>query len=121
MRDIELACDPNAPEKYDGDMNSLYKRVQKVLNLEATRADINGSLKQVLSGLSSVVAGIASARNRMSDAHARSYKPSKHHAVLVVNSAKTLANFLYDTKEYQSARKPNNVTNGDEGHASDSS
>ncbi len=108
MCDIEIACDPNAPTKYDGDMNKLYKRVQKILKLEATRADIDGALKQVLSGLSSVIAGIASARNSMSDAHARSYKPSKHHAVLVVNSAKTLANFLYDTKEYQSAKKPNN-------------
>ena len=101
MRDIEIALDSDAPQKYDGDMVKLYKRVQKVLNLEPSRRDIDSPLKQVLSGLNSIISGVAAIRNRMSDAHVRSYKPSKHHAVLVVNSAKTMANFLYDTKEYQ--------------------
>ncbi len=100
MRDI-IALDSDAPQKCDGDMMKLYKRVQKVLNLESSRPDIDSPLKQVLSGLNSIISGIAAIRNRMSDAHVRSYKPSKHHAVLVVNSAKTMANFLYDTKEYQ--------------------
>lgn len=104
MRDIEIAIDLHAPKKYDGDMMKLYKRVQKLLNLAPSRSDIDGPLKQVLSGLNSIISGVAAIRNRMSDAHARSYKPSKHHAVLVVNSAKTLANFLYDTKEYQSLK-----------------
>ncbi|WP_197442225.1 abortive infection family protein [Thalassoglobus polymorphus] len=108
MRDIEIEIDPNAPKKYDGDMVKLYKRVQKLLNLEPGRSDIETPLKQVLSGLNSVISGIAALRNRMSDAHARTYKPSKHHAVLVVNSAKTMANFLYDTKEYQAVRESKN-------------
>lgn len=107
MRDIEIALDANAPQKYDGDMVKLYKRIQKLLKLEPSRPDIDGPLKQVLSGLTGVICGLAAIRNRMGDAHARSYKPSKHHAVLTVNSAKTLANFLYDTKEYQ-ALKPAN-------------
>ncbi|UJB70367.1 abortive infection family protein [Acaryochloris sp. 'Moss Beach'] len=104
MLDIESTLDSDVPEKYDGDMVKLYKRVQKILYLEPSRKDIDSTLKQVLSGLVNIISGIAASRNRMSDAHVRSYKPSKHHAVLVVNSAKTLANFLYDTKEYQSLK-----------------
>lgn len=104
MREIELALDTDAPQKYDGDITKLYNRVKKVLNLEPKRPDIDNKLKQVLSGLISIVSGVATIRNNMSDSHVRSYKPSKHHAVLVVNSVKTLANFLYDTKEYQSLR-----------------
>lgn len=101
MRDIECALDSDAPKEYDGNMVKLYRRVQKILNLEPSRPDIDAPLKQVLSGLNSIINGLATIRNCMSDAHVRSYNPSKHHAVLVVNSAKTLANFLYDTKEYQ--------------------
>ncbi len=104
MRDIEIGLDSDAPKKYDGDMVKLYKRVEKLLNLEPSRPDIDRPLKQVLSGLNSIISGLAAIRNRMSDAHVRSYKPSKHHAVLVVNAAKTLANFLYDTREYQSLK-----------------
>ncbi|MFN5240162.1 MAG: abortive infection family protein [Aphanizomenon sp.] len=37
----------------------------------------------------------------MSDSHVISYKQSEHHARLAVNSAKTLCNFLFNTKEYQ--------------------
>ncbi|QDT27856.1 hypothetical protein Enr10x_31910 [Gimesia panareensis] len=104
MRDIEIALDADAPKKYDGNMVKLYQRVQRGLNLEPSRPDIDNPLKQVLSGLSSIIGGVAAIRNRMSDAHVRSYKPSKHHAVLVVNAVKTLANFLYDTQEYQSLK-----------------
>ena len=43
-------------------------------------------------------------RNRMGDAHVRVYKPSRHHAKLAVNAAKTLLDFIYDTFEYQKER-----------------
>ena len=39
--------------------------------------------------------------NKMSDAHAAGYKASKHHAKLAVNSAKTFADFIFDTYSYQ--------------------
>lgn len=101
LLEIERDIDKNHPE-FDGDVTKLYKRVQKNLNLEpsAISADAT-SLKQVLSGLSNIVLGIAGLSNRMGDRHARTYKPEKHHAVLVVNSAKTLVNFLFETKQYQ--------------------
>ncbi|PUE62876.1 hypothetical protein B9Z45_02085 [Limnohabitans sp. 2KL-17] len=97
---IEADLDANALGN-DGDLVKLFNRVRKLLNLDPSRQDISESLKQVLSGLSSIINGLAAMRNRMSDAHGVAYKPSRHHAKLAVNSAKTLADFLFDTVSYQ--------------------
>jgi hypothetical protein len=40
----------------------------------------------------------------MSDAHARQYRPHRHHAKLAVNAAKTVVDFLQDSFEYQQER-----------------
>jgi len=97
---IEADLDPNALGN-DGDLVKLFNRVRKLLNLDPSRQDINDSLKQVLSGLSNIINGLAAMRNKMSDAHGVAYKPSRHHAKLAVNAAKTLADFLFDTMSYQ--------------------
>jgi hypothetical protein len=97
---IEDDLDPNAIGN-DGDLVKLFNRVRKLLNLDPSRKDISDSLKQVLAGLSSIINGLAAMRNKMSDAHGVVYKPSRHHAKLAVNSAKTLADFLFDTMSYQ--------------------
>ncbi|MPT00346.1 MAG: hypothetical protein E2581_17845 [Pseudomonas sp.] len=97
---IEADLDPNALGN-DGDLVKLFNRVRKLLNLDPSRQDINESLKQVLSGLSNIINGLAAMRNKMSDAHGVAYKPSRHHAKLAVNAAKTLADFLFDTMSYQ--------------------
>ena len=55
----------------------------------------------VLDILNSIVTGLSGLRNKMSDAHVASYKPSKHHAKLAVNSAKTIADFLFDSIKHQ--------------------
>jgi len=98
--EIERKCADSTTE-YNGDLLRLFRRVQKHLNLNPAREDIDSALKQVLSGLVSVVSGLAGLRNKMSDAHVRSYKPSKHHAMLVANASKTVVNFLYGTYDYQ--------------------
>lgn len=98
--EIEKHISPNPPQ-YDGDLIKLNKRVQALLNLDPARKDISEVLKQVLSGLTSVVNGLASMRNKMSDAHASGYKASKHHAKLAANCAKTYADFIFDTYAYQ--------------------
>lgn len=87
--------------KYNGDLNQLYKKVQKLLNLEPSRKDISDSLKQILTGIISIVGGIAPLRNKMSDSHARTYKPAEHHAKLAVNSVHTICMFLLESFEYQ--------------------
>ena len=88
-------------EKYDGNLSKLYRRVYKLLNLDPSQKEITNSLREILSGLISIVSGVGSMRNKMSDAHARSYKPNKHHAELAINSARTVAAFLFDTFDYQ--------------------
>lgn len=104
---------------YDGDLPRLYKRVQKLLNLEPDRKDISDALRAVLSGLSSIVHGLAPLRNKMSDAHPAVFQPSRHHAKLAVNAAKTLVDFLFDTYEYQRIRgllKPVNTVSMEATH-----
>ena len=103
MIGIEKDLDTSA-ESYDGDLVKLYKRVQKLLNIEPDRKDISDSLRQILSGLISIVNGLAAMRNKMSDAHAATYRPSRHHAKLAVYAATTLADFLFETKNYQRQR-----------------
>lgn len=88
-------------EPYDGDLMKLFKRVQKLMNLDPNRTDISEAVRQVLRGLVSVVSGLAPMRNMMSDAHATSYRPARHHAKLAANVAKTLVDFLFETFEFQ--------------------
>lgn len=101
---IEKGFDAQASE-YDGNLQALYKRVQKHLHLEPDRKDVSDSLRQILSGLVSVVNGLAAVRNKMGDAHATSYRPSRHHAKLAVHAAVTFSDFVFETKNYQQARK----------------
>ena len=98
---IEADLDPDNAQGNDGDLAKLFNRVRKLLNLDPSRQDISDSLKQVLAGLSNIINGLAAMRNKMSDAHGVAYKPSRHHAKLAVKSAKTLADFLFDTMSYQ--------------------
>lgn len=67
-------------------------------------ADISDPLRQILTGLTSAVNGSAAIRDKMSDAHAATYRPSRHHAKLAVYAATTLAVFLFETKNYQHQR-----------------
>lgn len=100
LTQIESHLD-KTPPVYDGDLPKLYKRVQKLLNLDPGRPDIDQSLKQVLSGLVNIIQGLSGLSNKMGDRHVRTYKPSRHHAILVCNSAKSACNFLFDTYAYQ--------------------
>ncbi|VEP16564.1 conserved hypothetical protein [Hyella patelloides LEGE 07179] len=97
---IESKLDFNRPD-YDGNLPKLYKRVQKHLNLCPGQEELADCLRQILSGLTSIISGLASMRNTMSDSHAIRYKPSEHHARLAVNASKTLSNFIFDTNKYQ--------------------
>jgi len=98
---IEVELDPLNAQGNDGDLVKMFNRARKLLHLDPSRQDISDSLKQVLSGLSNIINGLAAMRNKMSDAHGVAYKPSRHHAKLAVNSAKTLADFLFDSMSYQ--------------------
>lgn len=86
---------------HEGDLNRLYKDIKKRLNLEPGQQDLAETLKQTLSGLNSIVTGIAGISNKMGDRHARKYKPEKHHALLAINAAYALCEFLLASLEYQ--------------------
>jgi hypothetical protein len=105
---IEREFDSNPPE-YDGNLAKLYKRVQKHLNLCPGQEGLAECLRQILSGLTSIISGLSTLRNTMSDAHVISYKPAEHHARLAVNTAKTLCHFLFETKEYQMRKQKGNA------------
>ncbi len=101
---IEKEIDSAAPD-YDGNLPKLYKRVQGHLNLSPDNPKVSEALKQTLTGFTSIIQGLSGLSNRMGDRHVREYKPARHHAVLVVNAAMTLANFIFDTYAYQRAPK----------------
>ena len=89
---------------YDGDLIRLFRRVQQLLSLDPGRRDISDALRQVLSGLNSIVNGLAALRNSMSDAHATTAMAARRHAKLAVNASKTAADFLIETFQEQIAR-----------------
>lgn len=100
--EAELSTEP--PPSFDGDLGRLFNRVRSLLNLDPGRKDISDALRQVITGLASIIQGLSTMRNKMSDSHGTTYKPARHHAKLAVNCAMTLADFLFETKAYQQAR-----------------
>lgn len=86
---------------YDGDLPALYNRVYSQLNLDPSAEDLDTNLRQILSGLISVVDGLSGIRNRMSDSHATSYRADRRHAKLAVNTAKTFVEFVLESYRYQ--------------------
>jgi uncharacterized protein YfkK (UPF0435 family) len=81
------------------DLPKLYSMVAKVLNL-APDQHTEEPIKAILGSAMSVVNGIGTLRNRLSDSHGRGgrpVRPSARHASLAVNIAGALATFLVET------------------------
>jgi len=103
---LEATCkhilDKQVVEYDDGiELTKLYKLVAIELNL-APSQHTEQQFKQILGGAESVVNGLASLRNKISDAHAIGAvrtRPSTRHATLCVNMAGTMAEFLIATHE----------------------
>jgi Abortive infection C-terminus len=95
---------------YKGNLIKLYKDVSKILNM--TPSDYSDEyLKQILSGVFSIVNGVSGLRNKYSDAHGSSpkktYKIDARHAVLTVNLSKTIAEYLF--LSYEKSEEPSNA------------
>ena len=89
----------NIDYKNDGDLPKLYRLTASALNLSPDQ-HTEEQFKQILGGATSVINGLSSIRNKLSDAHGHGtnhYKPSKRHAALCVNMAGTIAEFLIET------------------------
>lgn len=84
---------------YDGNLIKLYKAVASMLKMSPGDYE-DDNLRQILSGVFSVINGVSGLRNNFSDAHAKSpskanYKIDERHAILTVNLAKTITEYLF--------------------------
>jgi len=106
---LETVCkhildETSTPYADDGDLPKLYRETAKALNLSPDQ-HTEDQFKQILGGGMSVVNGLSSLRNRLSDSHGRGtrhIKPSQRHAALCINMAGTIAEFLIETLISQS-------------------
>lgn len=83
------------------DLPKLYKETAKQLNL-APEQHQEEVFKQILGGCQTVIQGLGTLRNKLSDAHGKgkkAIKPSPRHAALAVNLAGSMAAFLVATWE----------------------
>jgi|GEM_PF-5594238 len=93
LRDIEEQLTGARSDGAKGNLTRLYAKVAKLLHLTPTESGSNG-LRSMISGLGTAVDGIAAARNRLGDSHARALALEHHHARLVASGAATIAQFL---------------------------
>jgi hypothetical protein len=103
-------CDERAAAYDDGwDLARLYKAAAGSMEI-APDQHSEQIIKQILTGVTTVVAGLAAMRNTLSDAHGkskRSVRPAPRHAKLAVSSGFAIAGFLIDTHiEKKSPPKP---------------
>jgi hypothetical protein len=93
-------CDErNAPYDDGWDLSKLYKAAASAMDI-APDQHSEQIIKQILSGVTTVVGGIAAMRNSLSDAHGRgkrSVRPAPRHAKLAVNAGFAVAGFMIDT------------------------
>ena len=107
-RSILNELDEPLPRKKD--VQSLYNALKKPLGLSPDRSDIPtpiaGDVRQVLSGLITVTAGIGSLRTHGGDAHGRERGSTRlvdeRIARLSIHAASTLALFLVETWQRKS-------------------
>jgi hypothetical protein len=90
----------------DAELPKLYKATANSLNL-APDQHHEQIFKQILSGCHTVVEGLGSMRNKLSDSHGKSTKqvrPASRHAELAVNLSGAMSTFLLDTYEQRNAK-----------------
>jgi hypothetical protein len=101
---IETVCKyilDSSHEEYDDgvDLPVLYKAAAARLKLSPEQHH-EQIFKQILSGCHTVVTGLGSLRNKLGDAHGasqRRVKPAARHAMLAVNLAGSMSQFLLQT------------------------
>jgi hypothetical protein len=88
------------------DLSKLYKETAKQLNM-APEQHQEEVFKQILGGCQTVIQGLGTLRNKLSDAHGKgkkAVKPSPRHAALAVNLAGSMAAFLVAAWEERSSK-----------------
>jgi len=87
-----------------GDLLKDYKVIKNLINL-SDDLYINDGLKSIVRSFNGIIQNIDSLSNKMGDRHRPIMQPKKHHAKLVVDSAKTISDFLFSSMEHQANRK----------------
>ncbi|EMY3554994.1 abortive infection family protein [Flavobacterium psychrophilum] len=85
--------------EYDGNLLKLYKSVSTILKMSPGDYE-NEHLRQILSGVFSIINGVSGLRNSHSDSHGNgplktAFKIDERHAILTVNLAKTISEYLF--------------------------
>ncbi|WP_339374394.1 abortive infection family protein [Picosynechococcus sp. PCC 8807] len=110
---IESVCkhildEANVDYNNQDELPQLYKKTAKQLQM-APQDYQEHTFKQIFSGCHSVIQGLGTLRNQLSDAHGigkKAIKPSNRHAELAVNLAGSMAAFLISTWEEQVSKEP---------------
>lgn len=85
------------------DLPTLYRNVSNELHLSPGRHN-DKIFKQILQGISSVIIGFSSLRNKYGDAHGKGNtyaKPERRHAELAINLSGAMCVFLLETLSVQ--------------------
>lgn len=109
---IESVCkhildEAGASHSDKDDLPKLYKETAKQLNM-APEQHQEEVFKQILGGCQTVIQGLGTLRNKLSDAHGKgkkAVKPSARHAALAVNLAGSMAAFLVAAWEERSSKE----------------
>ena len=91
----------NEKPECKGDIKKLHKQVKSICKMHYDD-NIDNIIKRLLSGLETVIDSIAEFRNKNSDSHgvgSSRRKLEKAHAVLAINSAVTVAEFIISVAE----------------------
>lgn len=89
----------DAPYSEKDDLPKLYRLAAEELNL-APNQHSEDAIRAILGGAMTLVNGLGTLRNKLSDSHGRGglpVRPSPRHASLAVNTAGAIATFLVET------------------------
>ncbi len=108
---IESVCkhildEAGVPHSDKDDLSKLYKETAKQLNM-APEQHQEEVFKKILGSCQTVIEGLGTLRNKLSDAHGKNkkaVKPSVRHAALAVNLAGSMAAFLIATWEERTSK-----------------
>lgn len=84
-----------------GDIGKLYNQVKSLFNMHQSK-ETDKRINMLLSGLEKVVSAITEMRNKGGDSHglgSRRINIKNYHALLVVNAATTMADFILSVEE----------------------
>lgn len=87
-----------------GSLAEDYKKIKSLLNL-APENKTNAHAKKLTSSLISIVDAIDELSNDMGDRHVQKVQPQRHHALLCLNSSRSILSFLYSSMIYQYGEK----------------